>query len=661
MRANPFEGQLERLARTLTEQFGVTVLCQGDCACTDGKRILLPSLPEPMDEPLERMVVGYLDHEMGHVAFSDFKVLKKFSEKHPGAEGLLNVVEDALVERKVMQRWPGVRANLDAMFRQVRGRVMSRLREAGPFRRFCTAVYLKLSHHHDMLGLNKCLAGYEDLLDGFASVKNSFAAAELAERLLDRWCKNNPPQKAQQPPPDATASDVDKEPTRNADGDGESSDSGDAGNGCSNPNGESEESEAAGASDDNSQGDAGEADEPDEPDDADDADEADGENADGKDGDRSAPESGPDQDVESQPDEAASGDQPTGTAGSKEEAPAGAETGGASVASGQGGDVAGALIAEVLAEAIAESIAQADPSTRYRVFTKQHDRIEVIADANEQDVKALLATGVDTVRRLRRGLANALRSAEKRWWREEQDQGDLSPRTLHQLCMDRPSLNVFRTRAMVQGRSTAVGIALDASGSMTTQKMDVARASMRVLLEALHDLKTPTEAFTFTTGEAFTLNDAAGQTGEDMVTIRQRFSRFSNLEIGLIKRYEEPVKAAMRRLPGICGTGLTPLGEAMLIGAGRLAARPESRKIMLVLTDGRAGCEACDQSACHHAKQAAMKIAASGIELVGVGIMDESLQEIVSDTIVVHHLEDLPAQLCKLLGRTLQRGLKHVG
>lgn len=663
MRTNPFEGQLERLARTLTEQFGVTVLCQGDCACTDGKRILLPSLPEPMDEPLERMVVGYLDHEMGHVAFSDFKVLKKFSEKHPGAEGLLNVVEDALVERKVMQRWPGVRANLDAMFRQVRGRVMSRLREASPFRRFCTAVYLKLSHHHDMLGLSKCLAGYEDVLDGFLAVKNSHGAAELAERLLDRWCKNNPPQKAQQPPHDGTASDADKEPPGNADGDGESSDSGDAGNGCSNPNGESEESEAAGASDDNSQGDAGEADEPDKPDDADDADATDGENADGEDGNGSAPESDPLDDAASQADETASGGQPTGTAGGQAEKPNGeeGEAGGASVASGQGGDVAGALIAEVLAEAIAESIAQADPSTRYRVFTKQHDRIEVIADANEQDVKALLATGGDTVRRLRRGLANALRSAEKRWWREEQDQGDLSPRTLHQLCMDRPSLNVFRTRAMVQGRSTAVGIALDASGSMTTQKMDVARASMRVLLEALHDLKIPTEAFTFTTGEAFTLNEAAGQTGEDMVTIRQRFSRFSNLEVGLIKRYEEPVKAAMRRLPGICGTGLTPLGEAMLIGAGRIAARPESRKIMLVLTDGRAGCEACDQSACHHAAQAALKISASGIELVGVGIMDDSLGEIVKDTIVVQVLTDLPAQLCKLLGRTLQRGLKHVG
>jgi cobaltochelatase CobT len=655
MNANPFESQLERLARVLTEQFGVTVLCQGDCACTDGRRILLPSLPEPMDDDLERMLIGYLDHELGHVAFSDFQVLKEFSAKHRGYESLLNVVEDALVERLTMARWPGVRANLDAMFRQVRDRVAAHLRHADPLRRFCTAVYLKLSHHHDMLGLSKYLTGYQDLLDSFASVKNSRGAAKLAERLLARWCKNSPPQRAPQPQPDNSPSDAPEEPDDAPGGDGKSSDSAEASDGPYGPKGESHESDTAGASGDDSQDDADEANEADEPRDADDDS---GEDADGSTSDTEA-----DQDEESPADDASSGNQPTGTAQGMDKEPNGAdgEAGGTSVASGQGGDVSGALIAEVLAEAIAESIAKANPSTRYRVFTKQHDRIEVIADANEQDVKALLATGVDTVRRLRRGLANALRSAEKRWWREEQDQGDLSPRTLHRLCMDRPSLNVFRTRAMVQGRSTAVCIALDASGSMTTKKMDVARASMRVLLEALHDLKIPTEAFTFTTGEAFTIQDATGQTGEDLGTIRQRFSRFSNLEIGLIKRYEEPVKTAMRRLPSICGTGLTPLGEAMLIGAGRLAVRPESRKIMLVLTDGRAGCEACDQSACHHAKQAALKITASGIELVGVGIKDDSLQAVIDDTIVVHELEDLPAQLCKLLGRTLQKGMKHVG
>jgi len=47
--------------------------------------------------------------------------------------------------------------------------------------------------------------------------------------------------------------------------------------------------------------------------------------------------------------------------------------------------------------------------------------------------------------------------------------------------------------------------------------------------------------------------------------------------------------------------------------------------------------------------------------LIGVGILDDSLRAIVTDTIIVHQLEDLPAQLCKLLGRTLQKGLRHVG
>ena len=54
-------------------------------------------------------------------------------------------------------------------------------------------------------------------------------------------------------------------------------------------------------------------------------------------------------------------------------------------------------------------------------------------------------------------------------------------------------------------------------------------------------------------------------------------------------------------------------------------------------------------------------ITKAGIELIGVGILDDNLCEIVEDTIVIQKLEDLPAQLCKLLGRTLKKGLRHVG
>jgi len=82
---------------------------------------------------------------------------------------------------------------------------------------------------------------------------------------------------------------------------------------------------------------------------------------------------------------------------------------------------------------------------------------------------------------------------------------------------------------------------------------------------------------------------------------------------------------------------------------------------MLVLTDGKAGCEGGGESAHLHAQHIAGLITKAGIELIGVGILDDNLCEIVEDTIVIQKLEDLPAQLCKLLGRTLKKGLRHVG
>jgi len=255
--------------------------------------------------------------------------------------------------------------------------------------------------------------------------------------------------------------------------------------------------------------------------------------------------------------------------------------------SGAGGQRANTLIGEALAESIADQVAAFDGSQQYRPFTTQNDRIEVVPAAEPAEVQELLETGRDTVRRLRRGLTNALRSAEKRWWREDRVRGMLSPRRLYRLSMDRPRLDVFRTRATVQGKSSAVSILLDASGSMSRRKMDVAKNAVRTLLEALADLKIPTEALTFTTGNTLDLNRVMQQTGLDVCQLRERYGRLSNLEIGLIKQFNEPVKVAMSRLPNLNGTGLTPLGEAMQIAASRLIVRPETRLILLVLTDGK--------------------------------------------------------------------------
>jgi cobalamin biosynthesis protein CobT len=508
-----------------------------------------------------------------------------------------------------------------------------------------------------MLGLGKELRGYEDLLDQFAAVQDSQDSAKLAEALLDRWLSRQ--QVAQQPQPSSSSNEEnDEKPKTKRSGkresDPEHADADAVTAGC-------EQSQP-----DDGSGSGAAADEPDRSQDASSAGGApaeDDESGDEETGDCEA--ASPQDGDESQDDDAQEGDSDEGSksasgkSAAQDESTEGTDTlANTANAEGQGG----LLIGEIVAEAIAQAIKRSDGSAKpYRVFTKQHDCIEAEPTADEADVQKLLAAGTDMVRRLRRGLFTALRSAEKRWWREEQDHGALSPKTLHRLCLDKPRLNVFRTRGVVQGRSTAVCIVLDASGSMTMQKMEVARSSLRVLLEALDDLRTPTEAFTFTTGDRFTAQDVLKQTGEDLGAIHQRFSRLANLRIGLIKRYDEPVKTALRRLPRIQGTGLTPLGEAMQIGAKRIIVRPELRRIMLVLTDGRAGCEAPDASAHVHAQEVAKRITQTGIELVGVGIKDDSLRAVIEDTIVVQELQDLPAQLCKLLGRTLRKGLCHVG
>jgi len=644
MRPNPFESQLERLARTLTEQFNVELVCQGDQAWTDGSRIVIPSVPEPMDESLERMMVGYLDHEMAHVAFSDFNTAGEFERKYPGCLGMLNVVEDARIERDAMARWPGVRRNLDLMFEQIKPRVQQLIQQRSPFDRFCTAVYLGLSHHQDMLGLEPELAGYEDLLDDFAHVHTTADAASLAARLLERWQRQaapEPPQPDRSPdedrdaaagagPQEASSSQAGTPPQEGDEREVGDSDSADGSRGQPSETNRSTQSPEAGVDGNESPGAHGTTaakPEPQSP-------------ADGKESPPARPPMPP-----NHPNE-------TDTAAAK--ASEGYTSPGA-------GGLPGSLIGEAVEGVIAEQIAQIDASAKYRPYTRRYDHLEPVEAAKETEVRELLESDRDVVRRLRRGLTNALRSAEKRWWKDDQARGALSPRKLYRLGTDRCRLDVFRTRSVVQGRSTAVCVVLDASGSMSRRKMDVARRAMRVLIEALSDLKVATEAFTFTTGNLVDIAQVMQQTGFDAARLRERYGRLSNLEIGVIKRFDEPAKAALQRLPNVQGSGLTPLGEAMHVAASRLLPRPESRKVMLVLTDGKAGCEGGSDSATTHAQHMAGLVTKAGMELIGLGILDDNLCAIVEDTIVVQQLDELPARLCKLLGRTLTKGLKHVG
>jgi hypothetical protein len=57
--------------------------------------------------------------------------------------------------------------------------------------------------------------------------------------------------------------------------------------------------------------------------------------------------------------------------------------------------------------------------------------------------------------------------------------------------------------------------------------------------------------------------------------------------VSVIKRWDENVRKLANRIPNMNADGCTPMAEAILFSASQLAARPEDRRVMLVITDGQ--------------------------------------------------------------------------
>ncbi|HGY5509912.1 hypothetical protein [Burkholderia territorii] len=89
----------------------------------------LPYIPDDADDQLLAATQGFLDHEVGHILFTDQKAVVK-AEKQ-GIHWLHNLVEDTCVERKMGERFPGSGGHLSRMHGFfLREYIDSQLREA---------------------------------------------------------------------------------------------------------------------------------------------------------------------------------------------------------------------------------------------------------------------------------------------------------------------------------------------------------------------------------------------------------------------------------------------------------------------------------------------------------------------------------------------------
>ena len=140
MNTENYNRSLPLLAAALSDQRGIRVDVGGDHAGTDGHIIHVPALPLDADETLLGVARGYIDHESGHVLFTDFGTLED-AELSPLEKHLANAIEDVRIEALMAQRYPGSAHNFRDTARHV---FLGKTHEADPDPAFAVPGYVLL-------------------------------------------------------------------------------------------------------------------------------------------------------------------------------------------------------------------------------------------------------------------------------------------------------------------------------------------------------------------------------------------------------------------------------------------------------------------------------------------------------------------------------------
>jgi cobalamin biosynthesis protein CobT len=583
------------VASALGRKFGVQVAVGGDDARTDGRTIQVPALPP--DSHLIPVAWGYLAHEAAHLRYTDFDTYAAGAAQGDPLHGSIqNIVEDVRIERALAGPYPGTRATLQAVCAHLaaNGGMNAPPPDAHPAR--VLTSYLLLNLRHRVLGYD-ALAGeakqaeavlrsvfpsrtvhrLQGLLTEVDGLTDTAAVVDLARRI--RALLEEERQAAEQPEPCSGPDESDSP------GAGNSADSDDA-------PGQGDEHHPAGAGGDRDV----------DPQTGDDADDGEGKGS------------------------LAPGHQPNGKPLKTRDPSAPTPSASTDAASG---------VCTSETKALTKALSATDADLPDDLFGQVHDLLAAAGngssqcvlprpesfDGNAQFGMQLLATVQQASRRLRARLHGLVQASRLDRPHARQSGPRLMPKRLYRAAVGDP--RVFARERERIAVHTAIHLLIDLSGSMgapvrladgtVERRGQIAQASALALALALDGINGVSVAVT-----AF-----PGLSGDDDVVTR------------LVGHGERPRAraGAFKQHP----RGTTPMAGALWFAAADLVARRESRRIALVLTDGKPD---------SHADTAEILrlCAASDLETVGVGI-DVDVSTLFPTAIRVREVAELRTAL----------------
>ena len=230
----------------------------------------------------------------------------------------------------------------------------------------------------------------------------------------------------------------------------------------------------------------------------------------------------------------------------------------------------------------------------YRVFTAQFDETVSATDLCDGEELTRLRNFLDQqlqamqniVSRLANKLQRLLMAQQNRSWDFDLEEGLLDAARLPRIITDPMHPLSFKQEKDMTFRDTVVTLLLDNSGSMRGRPIMVAAMCADILARTLERCAVKVEILGFTT-RAW----KGGQSREKWIADGKppHPGRLNDLRHIIYKAADEPWRRARKNLGLMMREGLLKEnidGEALMWAHNRLIARPEQRKILMVISDG---------------------------------------------------------------------------
>ena len=238
--------------------------------------------------------------------------------------------------------------------------------------------------------------------------------------------------------------------------------------------------------------------------------------------------------------------------------------------------------------------ADVGPSFDYKAFTSRFDEIVEAPELCDEDELTRLRAYLDqqlvhlqgVVTKLANRLQRRLMAQQSRSWDFDQDEGMLDSARLARVVVSPGQSLSYKIERETEFRDTIVTLLIDNSGSMRGRPISIAAISADILARTLERCGVKAEVLGFTT-RAW----KGGQSRESWLQAGRPPlpGRLNDLRHIIYKKADEPWRRARKNLGLMMREGLLKEnidGEALLWAHGRLLARPEERRILMVISDG---------------------------------------------------------------------------